>query len=189
MRIFMTSDLHVCHQKDFLYAPRGFSSVEDMNIAIVENWNKIVNEEDCVYILGDLMLNDNEKGMKLFNQLKGEKHIILGNHDTPARQELYTGGRNVSEITYATVIKYKGYNFYLSHYPTLTSNLDADKPLKKRIINLCGHTHTQDKFEDMDKGIIYHVELDAHECKPVLLDEIIEDLKNVLLKKVSEYSF
>lgn len=189
MKIFITSDLHFCHQKEFLYAPRGFSSVEDMNIAIVENWNRIVDEEDHVYILGDLMLNDNDRGMKLFNQLKGKKHIILGNHDTDARQALYRDGRDVSEIVYATIIKYKKYHFYLSHYPTLTSNFDIDKSLKECFINLCGHTHTSNKFEDLNKGLIYHVELDAHECKPVLLDEIIEDLKNVLFKKVSEYSF
>ena len=29
----------------------------------------------------------------------------------------------------------------------------------------------------MDKGLIYHVELDAHNCYPVSIDQIIEDIK------------
>ena len=68
--------------------------------------------------------------------------------------------------------------FYLSHYPTLTSNLDSNEPLKARVINLCGHSHTQDRWADWDKGLIYHVEMDAHNCYPVLLDDIIEEIKN-----------
>lgn len=37
---------------------------------------------------------------------------------------------------------------------------------------------TQDKFQDFNKGLIYHVELDAHNNKPVLIDNIIEDIQN-----------
>ena len=32
----------------------------------------------------------------------------------------------------------------------------------------------------MDKGIIYHCELDAHNCYPVCIDTIIEDIKNYI---------
>ena len=65
----------------------------------------------------------------------------------------------------------------MSHYPTITSNHDYNKPLNKRLINLCGHTHTKDKFADWDKGIIYHVELDAHNNTPVNIEEIIKDIE------------
>ena len=83
-------------------------------------------------------------------------------------------------IGYAHVLNYKGYIFYLSHYPTLTANGDDHKPLERRVINLCGHVHTPNKFLDMDKGLIYHVELDAHDNKPILLDDIIEDIKEYI---------
>lgn len=129
--------------------------------------------EDDVYILGDLMLNDNDTGIKLLKSLKGKIHIILGNHDTDARVELYNNCYNVVEICYATIIKYGKYHFYLSHYPTLTAN--KEKHLSECLINLCGHTHTPDKWADWDKGIIYHVECDAHNCTPVLIDDIIND--------------
>ena len=57
-QIYFTSDLHLCHDRGFIYEPRGFNSIEEMNNAIVENWNSIVTNEDNVFILGDLMLND-----------------------------------------------------------------------------------------------------------------------------------
>ena len=177
--IYITSDLHFCHDQVFCFGPRGCDSVNDMNNRIVKRWNALITDEDDVYILGDLMLNDTIDGMDYLEMLNGRLHIVFGNHDTPARQELYTKARNVVEICgYATVIKYKKYNFYLSHYPTLTSNHDTDKPLKARVINLCGHAHTDDPFADMDKGLIYHCEMDAHHCEPILIDDIIWDIKN-----------
>ena len=179
-KIYVTSDLHFYHDKPFLYSPRGFISVQEMNDAIIRNWNNVVEDDDIVYVLGDIMLVNNELGCKCFNQLKGYKIIILGNHDTDNRIKLYCKLRGVNGVKRADQIKYNGYSFFLCHYPTLASNYDIDKPLKKRLINLCGHTHTKDKFLDMDKGLIYHCELDAHNNTPVALDDIIIDLKEYL---------
>lgn len=175
--IWITSDLHLNHDRPFIYQARGFDSVYDMNDTIIRNWNSVVSPDDDVYVLGDLMLNNND-AIKIIKNLKGNIHIILGNHDTDERVRLYNSCWNVVEICYATVIKYNGYHFYLSHYPTICSNHDDDKPLRKRMINLCGHTHTTDRFIDMDKGLIYHVELDAHDMKLVSIDEIIKDLES-----------
>lgn len=181
-KIWLTSDLHFLHNKEFLYKPRCFDSVEEMNEAIIERHNALVDDEDDVYICGDLCLGGGGEGALsaakyLIERLNGKLHIILGNHDTPARIKMYKTCKNIVDIKYADMIHYKGYHFYLSHFPTLTANLDGDKPLKARVINICGHSHAEDKFIDMDKGLIYHAELDAHSCYPVLLDTIIEDIK------------
>ena len=179
-KIWITSDLHFGHQREFLYEPRGFTSIYDHDEEIIKNWNSVVDVDDDVYILGDIMLNDNEYGIKLFKRLKGKIHIIRGNHDTDARMELYSKCWNVVEICEGKFLKVNKQNYFLSHYPSLTSNFDEDKPLYKKIINLCGHSHYQNKFQDMDKGIIYHCELDAHNCYPVCIDTIIEDIKNYI---------
>lgn len=181
MATYFTSDLHFCHNREFLYQPRGFENVYDMNDAIVKNWNSIVGMEDDVYVLGDLMLNDNEEGFRLLKQLNGNLHIILGNHDTDNRVELYNICYNVVECCYATVLKYGKYHFYLSHYPTLTAN--KEKHLSECLINLCGHTHTQDRWSDWNKGIIYHVECDAHNCTPVSIDTVINEIKDKVRKE------
>ena len=176
-RTFFTSDLHLCHSKDFLYAPRGFTNVIEHNEAIVKNWNSIVGDDDVVYILGDLMLNDNETATKYFNQLRGYKILVRGNHDTEERwNNIYPNLRGVIYQETAIYVSLNGYHFYLSHFPAITASHES-KPLKKKWINLCGHSHIQDKFADWDKGLIYHCELDAHDNKPVSVEEIIADIE------------
>jgi len=183
-RIFLTSDLHFGHNKEFLWGPRGFNSIEEHDKAIIENWNSVVNWDDEVWLLGDLMLNDNVHGIHCMNQLAGKINIIRGNHDTDNRIQEYVNIRpNILFYGLAQILKYGGYTFYLSHYPTLCSNFDDDKPLRRKVINICGHCHTQDRFKDMDKGVIYHVELDAHNNTPILLDDIIKDIEKYEEKK------
>lgn len=182
-KIYFTSDLHFCHNRDFLYSPRGYSSTDEMNKAIVANWNSIINADDDVYVLGDLMLNNDVEGIKLIESLKGKIHVIRGNHDTNPRIELYKTCYNIVEVVEGKFLTVKGQTYYLSHYPCLCANGDERKPFEKRIISLCGHTHTPDKFLDMDKGLIYHVELDAHDNKPVCIDTILEDIKTYIKER------
>ena len=85
--IYITSDLHLFHNKDFIYNPRGFDSVEVMTATIVKNWNETINNEDIIYILGDCVLGDTEKGINILKQLKGHKHLIIGNKDSDKRLE------------------------------------------------------------------------------------------------------
>lgn len=178
--VWMTSDLHFCHDREFCWYPRGFNSVYEMNDAIVKNWNEIVNTDDDIYVLGDLMLNDNDMGLKLIKQLKGKIHIIRGNHDSDERMRLYADCYNVIEISEGKFLRIGKYHFYLSHYPCITNNYDLNKPLSARMINLCGHTHTTNPFIDANKGLIYHVELDAHNIYPVEINKIIDDIKNYI---------
>jgi calcineurin-like phosphoesterase family protein len=63
-KIFITSDLHFGHDRGFLYEPRGFSNIESHDETVIQNWNSVVEPEDEVYILGDLMLNDNSHGIE-----------------------------------------------------------------------------------------------------------------------------
>lgn len=148
-----------------------------MNFAIVKGFNDIITWKDDLYILGDIMLGNNEDGIKLFNQLPGKIHLVWGNHDTDIRKELIEKCHNVVEIIgYAGMLKYDKYNFYLSHYPTATSNYDDDKKFSQRIFCLSGHTHSKDLFDE--KCGSYNVALDAHNCKPVSIEQIIKDLKD-----------
>ena len=180
--IFFTSDLHINHDRDFIWGARGYEDVIEHNEDIVKIWNEIVSDEDEVYVLGDICLGGGpqkqEDNFKILSQLKGKIHFIIGNHDTPVKIKLYDKLNFINE-GYANVLRYRKYNFYISHYPTLTGNYD-DKNLKTKTINLCGHTHTTDKFADMGKcGISYHVDWDAHKC-PVSIDTIIKDLKEFM---------
>lgn len=186
MAIFVTSDLHLGHNKDFIYGARGFKSVEDMNETIIRKWNEVVDEHDEVFVLGDLVMGP-DVNLQMLLRLNGWLHIVRGNHDTDFRFRFYDRYLNSVELVDATHFSYDGYKFYLSHYPTITTRADAGKPLKKCLINLCGHTHTKDPFEDWRTGMIYHCELDAHGCTPVRIDTIIEDLKRKVEPERNSY--
>ena len=75
-KFWFTSDLHFGHNKEFLYKPRGFENIVDHDETIIKNWNELVAPNDTIFILGDLMLNDNNYGMNCLKQLNGYKHII-----------------------------------------------------------------------------------------------------------------
>lgn len=177
--IYFSSDLHLNHDQHFIYEPRGFKNVYEMNDAIIKNFNSIITWEDDLYLLGDNFLGDLESGLKLFKQIPGKIHLIWGNHDTNARKEKLVPilCHNVIEVIgYATIIKYNKYHFYLSHFPTCTTNFDdCQKPLKGRLLSLSGHTHSKEKFEPCGS---YNVAVDAHNCFPVSIDEIIKDFKD-----------
>ena len=182
--LYFTSDLHFCHDRAFVYEPRGFSSVHEMNEAIVRNWNELITWEDEVYVLGDIMLNDIDEGLKLWNRLVGTKHIILGNHDVGSRPELYSKCHDTIVEGYSMPLKYNHRHLFLSHYPTYTGIYNEGDSFRNCVINLCGHSHTNDRFQDMDKGLIYHVELDAQDNRPVSVDQIVSDIKRKLRLEV-----
>lgn len=180
MAIFVCSDWHFMHQKSFLYEPRGFKTVEEMNEAIIQRHNEVVGPEDEVYSLGDEIMSDIDAGVKCLKRLNGRIHLIRGNHSTDNKlARVVEECPNVVETgKWSDVLQYQKWKFYLSHYPTICGNLDdGDKPLKKRTLNLCGHTHTQDKWHDFDKGLIMHVEMDTNNCYPYNIDEVIELFK------------
>ena len=176
-QIWFTSDTHFCHDRGFVYEPRCFQNIDEMNEAIVERWNSVVKPWDIVYHLGDVMLNDNDKGCEFFKKLNGQIYILRGNHDTNNRVNIYNTLPNVFDCgDYARVIKVGKYTFYLSNYPTNTSNLENNAPLSQHIINLYGHTHQKDNFYN-DIPYMYHVGMDSHNCYPVAAEIIIEDIK------------
>lgn len=175
-KIFLTSDTHFGHDREFLWGPRGFTNSQEHDEAVIKNWNETVSPDDIVYHLGDLMLGDNAHGIECVKRLNGHIKLIRGNHDTDARWKLYGTLPNVELIGWADVIKYKKYNFYLSHHPTLTSNLEKAPHLRMHLINLYGHTHQMGKFYQ-DMPFMFHVGLDSNDNRPILLDDAIELMK------------
>ena len=79
MSTFFISDPHFHHKN--MAIKRGFSCEEEMNELIVDNWNKNISKRDLVYILGDITMEKNN--YSILSRLKGEKTVILGNHDKP----------------------------------------------------------------------------------------------------------
>ena len=173
MAIYVTSDLHFGHDREFIWQARGYKNVDEMNQEQLRKFNETVAADDEVWILGDLTLGDLEQGAAFLKQLHGHIHICLGNHDTAKREDFY---RSLGwAVQLAARMKYKKLSFYLSHYPTITHNLD-EKEIWQVVINLFGHTHQTVNFYHNDPWM-YHVGVDSHDGYPVSLDQIITDVK------------
>ena len=176
------SDLHFCHNRPFIYEPRGFNSVYDMNETLVKNINERVSWADDLYILGDCFLNNNEEGIKLMKRLPGTKYIIWGNHDTDARKEiLMNAGFDFICLGNVYLLDYGKYHFYLCHYPTMTANFDDKKPLNKKLLSISGHTHSPLVW---DAAGGYNVAPEAHNNYPVSIEDIIKafEIRKSVLK-------
>ena len=91
--IFITSDLHVGHIGVIKFLNndgtklRPWDTVEEMDEALIKNWNAVVRPKDKVYNLGDVVIN--RKALPTLARLNGEKILIKGNHDG-LRLEEYT---------------------------------------------------------------------------------------------------
>lgn len=84
-KVFFWSDLHFYHQNILKYQPnRQWADVEEMNEAIVENWNRKVPTGSTTFVLGDVALGGKNRGDDVANLLRRvNSHIFLvpGNHD------------------------------------------------------------------------------------------------------------
>lgn len=170
-KIWLTSDLHLNHLNILKYEPksRPFSTVEEMNEAIISNWNKVVNHEDTVYVLGDLCMGTLEDAKAAVSRLNGHIILVRGNHDTRKRLELYREmGIEIRDIVY---IPYKGRFFILCHFPI--ANEEFIKMVRKdnsEVVNLYGHIHS-----NAPKGYVdgtYHVGMDTNDLTPISLDQV-----------------
>ena len=76
------SDLHFGHKGVINFDHRPFENIEEMDNVIIRNWNARVQNDDTVYIIGDLSHKALKEPEYYLRKLKGNKILILGNHDT-----------------------------------------------------------------------------------------------------------
>lgn len=84
MKVFAISDLHLCISgaKPMEIFGDGWSNYQEN---IKQDWNNKVSDEDVVIIAGDISwamkIDEAVQDLQYFNQLKGKKVFIRGNHD------------------------------------------------------------------------------------------------------------
>lgn len=123
---FAIADTHFGHKNIIKYCNRPFDTVEEMDDYMINRWNKVVDEEDTVYHLGDFALTNTKRQIEIFNQLNGNIKLIRGNHDHQTQTKLVDriGFKSVHNNLIVN-------NFILSHRP-INDN---------KLINIHGHTH------------------------------------------------
>ena len=175
--IYFTSDWHFNHDKDFIWKKRGYNSVEEMNDDLINKICSTLDEGDELWVLGDLVMGDIDKAAAVLSRIPYSVHFLVGNHDTIRRINLYD---SLGWINHERAIQVTdgNWDFYLSHYPTVTMNYD-DVKKHHPLINLHGHTHYQNKFYN-DNPYMYNVGVDSQNGYPVSIDKIKADIKEKL---------
>jgi calcineurin-like phosphoesterase family protein len=77
---YFTSDIHFADNRLNLFQrDLHFKSSEDFDKKIIKMWNDTINDDDIVYLLGDIV-HDITK-IDILSKLKGHKILIIGNYD------------------------------------------------------------------------------------------------------------
>lgn len=177
MAIWFTSDCHFNHANIIAYEKesRPFDNIEDMNEVIVENWNKVVSNEDTIYILGDLCMGDISTVDKYIPRLHGNKILVRGNHDTDKRIAAYQ--KYQIEVVDFKTLEYKDIMFCMSHYPIWNDKLIEliTRHGERKMIWCYGHIHSQAPIGLHDG--MYHVGVDTNNLTPVNIETIVAEYK------------
>lgn len=185
-----TSDLHLDAKDTKVSELRGFGHWMDHAMAVVHRWKLAVAPQDRVYVLGDLATSSDGFALELLQDLPGEKHLILGNHDAghPMHRNAYKKLERYSgvfaSVASAGVVRVAGEDVLLSHFPYRRDHKSPPRYLQWRLPNrgswlLHGHTHGQERVTLVDRSGPFtppsreiHVGLDAWDLSPVPLREI-----------------
>lgn len=171
--VFLVSDLHLGHQgiTQFLRPDgtkvRPWDNIEDMDNALIQNWNETVKASDKVYVLGDCVIN--RKHLWKLGHLNGNKELIKGNHDVFRLEE------------------YTPYFKDIKAYHTLDNKLLCHIPVhptsKGRYSgNIHGHLHTFNVMlphaPTKQDPWYFNVSVEQHSYRPIALDEILKRMGN-----------
>ena len=133
---FLISDTHFGHTNTWEKftledgSPlRPFTSTEEMDETMVDNWNKTVRPQDTVYHLGDVVIA--RRNLETVKRLNGRKILIRGNHDIFKDKDYYEAG--FEQIHGVRVFVDQ---FILSHIP-----LHPDCVGERFKRNVHGHLH------------------------------------------------
>jgi calcineurin-like phosphoesterase family protein len=171
MKTFLISDTHFGHANICLFKNpdgtkcRPFNSSDEMDEAMVANWNSVVRPTDKVYHLGDVAIP--KKSLALLSKLHGRKVLIKGNHDIFKLKEY---AEHFYDIRAFHVLN----GCVLSHAPLHPGSLG------KFGCNIHGHIHNavvrrQSEIGGLERDPDYiNVCVEHISYTPILLDDLFQ---------------
>ena len=174
MNVFFTSDTHFGHGNIIKYSNRPFRDADQMNEALIANWNAIVKPDDTVWHLGDFAFMQASQFKAMHWRLNGNIHIVLGNHDkllTQNRNDILRQGKIKSIQNYAELkvddAKGNGRFIVLFHYGQRVWNKSHHGS-----IHLYGHSHGSLPPHGLSVDVGVDCKEITEEYRPVSLDEV-----------------
>lgn len=167
---YFTSDLHFGHENVLRLCNRPFSCVEEMDEHLIQEWNKLVHRNDEVYILGDFSFRAEKPPEYYLDRLKGEKHLIIGNHDKSWMKKVDLD-KYFKSVQWMTLVNTGKGNATLCHFPVLDGE-------GKFMIH--GHIHAKGELLEFWQYLkntenMLNAGVDVNGYKPVLIEELIEN--------------
>lgn len=130
---YFTADTHFGHTNVIRFCNRPFADAEEMDAAMIANWNAVVGPKDDVFHLGDFAVRcDPKKMANIFRRLNGRKHLIIGNHDSGATIALPWS----SQAAHYREISVEGQRVILFHYGQRVWN-----GMRYGALQFFGHSH------------------------------------------------
>lgn len=165
--IWFTGDTHFGHSNIIKYCNRQFNNVEEMDNTIIDNWNKLISQNDTVYHLGDFCFPKYNSIEYYYNKLNGNKVLIYGNHDEKYLNELK---KYFKLVTNMYEFKYNHINFTLCHYGMRVWNKSHYGSMM-----LYGHSHgtLEEIINSFDVGV------DNNNFKPISINYVLSKRKEV----------
>lgn len=178
--IYFTSDLHLGSRNIIGYEHRPYSSVEEMDAALITNWNQVVQPDDEVYVLGDFSFKRATQTIEYLTCLKGRVHLLRGNHDQyydqfsfRAWERIDPQARHLSLDGWYQHLLTPEAELILCHFPILYWDGMDDR----RSIHLYGHMHSRPNMQHPHHNT-YNVGVDVNGYRPVSLTQILERIKH-----------
>lgn len=170
MANWYSADLHLGHQRIIEFCKRPFVSTDEMNAALIRNFQGCVGHDDDLWILGDFAFGKDAGRMEnWFHQLPGRKHLIIGNHDDEAVVSLPW-----NSIAYMAEIRGGERDLVLCHYPMITWN-----GARRGSLQLFGHVH--DQWRGARNSV--NVGVDQWDMRPVQIGEIEKRARRLSVNK------
>lgn len=163
MSIYFAADTHFGDDNIRRYENRPFADKEEMDNALVYNWNNTVTDQDEVYILGDVGADGYEA--EILKKLNGTKYLIKGNHDTKTNEYYRSAG--FKEV-YDMPVLFK--NFWILSHDAIYVN--SNMPYA----NIFGHVHNNPIIKDYSNQH-FCVSLERINYTPISFDEIVKKVK------------
>ena len=152
---WFTADLHLGHRNIIDYCERPFAGVDEMNRALVENWNATVGDDDTVWVVGDFAMGKIAETLPIAGELAGHKILLAGNHDrcwvgNGRRAEGWTErylDAGFAEVVQGTAeVPIGGRSVLLCHFPYRGDSHDHDRFVDERPVDtgqwlVHGHVH------------------------------------------------
>lgn len=159
---FFTADTHFNHDNIRRYSNRPFASAQEMNEALIQNWNSVVNATDTVYHLGDFAMSWRENNTRnIRRRLNGNILFVRGNHDKDIDQYRDCFGW-IKDVAFVRV---NGQEIFLSHYAHRVWNKSHHG-----CWHLYGHSHGS--LPDDPNSLSFDCGVDCFNYTPISFDQV-----------------